>query len=273
MLSALLIALREGLEAALIVGIVLGYLRQIGRRDCAPYAWAGVAVAALLSAALAVVMRAIGAEPYEQIFEGTTMLLAVGVLTWMVFWMRYQARFIKRDLERRVQGAVTRGENWGLFGLAFLAVFREGLETALFLAANAFAADAWGTLAGALIGIALAVAAGGVIYAYAVRLDVNLFFSVTSVLLVVFAAGLLAHGVHEFQEIGWLPILSGAVWDTSAWLDNHSALGSMLRALVGYNAKPSVLEVVSYVGYWLIVLQAIRWWTQRLGARWVERHA
>lgn len=274
MLSALLIALREGLEAALVVGIVLGYLQKIGRRDRAAYAWAGVLVASGLSALFAVAMRAIGAElatPFEQMFEGTTIFLAVAVLTWMVFWMRYQGRFLKRELETKIQGAVTRGENWGLFGLTFLAVIREGLELALFLAANAFAADSLGTLAGALVGIALAVVAGYLIYVYAVRLDVKLFFDVTSFFLIVFAAGLVAHGIAEYQEIGWLPVLTGAAWDTSALLNNDSALGSILRALVGYNDKPSFLEVVSYVGYWLIIVQAIRWWTQRLGMRLMEK--
>lgn len=276
MLSALLITLREGLEAALIVGIVLGYLRQIGQRDRAPYAWTGIAIAVGLSALLAISMRVVGAEldkPYEQLFEGATMLLAVAVLTWMIFWMRYQARFLQRDLERQVHSAVTQGQNWGLFVLTFLAVFREGLETALFLAANAFAADAVSTLTGALIGLALAVGAGILIYAYSVRLDVKLFFNVTSLLLSVFAAGLLAHGVHEFQEIGWLPILTDPAWDTRWLLDNNSVLGSILRSLVGYNAKPSLLEVATYIGYWLIVLQAVRWWTQRLSARLTQERA
>ena len=274
MLSALLIALREGLEAALIIGIVLGYLRQIGRGDRALYAWAGVAVAVLFSVTFALGMRFIGAElqtPYEQIFEGTTLFLAVAILTWMIFWMRYQGKFMKSDIERKIQSVVTSGETWGMFGLAFFSVFREGLETALFLAANAFAADGMGTLIGALLGLAIAVAAGVLIYNYAVHLDITLFFNVTSILLVVFAAGLVARGVAEYQEIGWLPILTSTAWDTSAWLTIDSALGSILQALVGYNDKPSVLQVISYIGYWVIVVQAIRWFTQRLGARLKQR--
>jgi high-affinity iron transporter len=273
MVSALLITLREGLEAALIIGILLSYLRRIGQHDRMKFAWAGLGAATLLSAILASALRVVGtelAEPFEQIFEGTTMLLAVMVLTWMVFWMRYQARFIQSDLERQVRAAVTRGENWGLFSLAFLALFREGLEAALFLAANAFAADAASTLSGALVGIVLASAVGVLIYVYAVRLDVKLFFDVTSVLLIVFAAGLLAHGVHEFQEIGWLPFLTRAAWDTRGLITNESALGSLLRALVGYNATPTWLEVAAYIGYWLIVLQAIRRWTRQLGARLIQ---
>ncbi len=267
MLSALLITVREGLEAALIIGIVLGYLQQIGRRDRAPIVWVGVIIATGLSALIALAMRAVGAEleePFEQIFEGTTMLLAVLILTWMIFWMRYQGRRIKSTLERNVQAAITRREKWGLLGLAFFAVFREGLETALFLAANAFAADTQGTLVGALLGIALAVTLGVWIYVYAVRLNVKLFFDATSILLIVFAAGLITHAVHEFQEIGWLPLLMDHAWNTEWLLTNDSVLGSILRALVGYNAKPSMLEVATYIGYLLIVVQTIRWWTQRL---------
>ncbi len=270
MLSALLIALREGLEAALIVGIVLGYLRNTGRRDRIPSAWAGVVIAALASAALAIGMRAVGAEltePFEQMFEGTAMLLAVLVLTWMIFWMRSQGRFIKGHLERQLDATFTRSENWGLFTLTFLAVFREGLETALFLAANAFAADGATTLVGALAGLALAILIGALIYQYSVRLNLSLFFDLTSLLLIVFAAGMIAHGVHEYQEIGWLGVLTNPAWDTKALLSNESGLGALLRSLVGYNDQPSLLEVATYVGYWAIILQTIRWWTQRLSKR------
>ncbi len=268
MISALLIALREGLEAALVMGIVLGYLKRTGKDHQVPYAYAGIAAATLLSLLLALALRLIGAElesPLEQIFEGTTMLLAMGVLTWMIFWMRHQARFIKVNLERKL--ASTRdGQAWGLFALAFVAVFREGVEMALFLAANAFAADALSTLAGAIAGLTLAAAAGLVLYVYAVRLDLRVVFNVTSILLVVFAAGLFAHSVHEFQEIGWLQWLTGTAWDTRWILDSESAVGSLLRSLVGYNDRPSLLEVATYVGYYVIVLQAVRWWAVRLAS-------
>jgi high-affinity iron transporter len=276
MVSALLIALREGLEATLIVGIVFGYLGRIGRRDRMGVAWAGVMTAALASALIAITMRVIGAEleePYEQIFEGTTMLIAVAVLTWMIFWMRYQARFLQRDLERQVQSVVARGQSWGIFALAFLAVFREGVETALFLAANAFAADAFGTIVGTLLGLAIAIFAGVLIYNFAVQLDVKIVFDTTSILLIIFAAGLIAHGVHEFQEIGWLPVLTMTAWNTESFLSNDSPLGSLLRSLVGYNDQPSWLEVVIYVGYWVIVLQAVRWWTAQLSTRLEKQHA
>ncbi len=276
MASALLIALREGLEAALIVGIVFGYLRKTQRGNHIPTAWAGVLVAVLFSALLAIGMRAVGAElaePFEQMFEGTTMLLAVLVLTWMIFWMRSQGRYVKSNLERKLDDARTHGEYWGLFTLTFLAVFREGLETALFLTANAFAVDGASTLVGATLGLAAAALLGVLIYHYSVRLNLTHFFDITSLLLIVFAAGMLAHGVHEYQEIGWLSFLTNQAWDSSALLSSDSGVGALLKALVGYNDQPSMLEVVTYLGYWGVVLQTIRWWTRRLGKRLPQSYA
>ena len=266
MAAAALIALREGLEAALIVGIVLGYLRKIGYLEGRRPVWVGVLVAVLASLGLAFIIQLVGMElegRAEQLFEGTTMFLAVGVLTWMIFWMRYQARLIKTSLEQDVQKAVETGTKWGLVLVAFTAVFREGVETALFLSAAAFAADSQGTLIGAALGLAAAVLIGYLIYATTVRLNIRLFFNITSVLLLLFAAGLLAHGIHEFQEAGLIPSLNEHVWDTNHVLDENSSLGQMLKAVFGYNGNPSLEEVVGYVGYWVAVLLGLRLWMER----------
>ena len=270
MLAAALITFREGLEAALIVGIVLGYLVRIGQARQLRYAWAGVFAAVLVSVVATLGLQVVGAsleEPYEQIFEGSMMLLAVVILTWMIFWMRYQGRFMKRELEQQVQTTLATGATLGIFGLAFVAVFREGIETALFLSASAFASDAAATWMGSIIGLGLAIAAGYAVYVMSVRLDLKMFFDVTSVLLLIFAAGLFAHALHEFQEIGWLPILTQQAWNLQNVLANDSTLGSVLRALVGYNDSPTMLEVVGYVMYWVVVLVGVRWWTQRLSTR------
>jgi len=154
-----------------------------------------------------------------------------------------------------------------LFGVAFVAVFREGVETALFLSASAFAADGGGTLIGALLGLAIAVALGWLIYASTVRLNVRLFFNVTSVLLLFFAAGLLAYGVHEFQEASLLPMTVEHVWNINHILDEKSALGEIMKALFGYNGNPSLLEVISYAAYWVVALVGVRWWVGRRAAR------
>ncbi len=270
MLAALLITLREGLEAALIVGIVMGYLKKTGYLDRRRYAWLGVLAALTASAGLAFGLQQVGVElegRLEQIFEGTTMLLAVMVLTWMIFWMRYQARFLKAGLERNVRQATASGQNWGLFGLAFVAVFREGVETALFLSAATFASTGRATLIGAMIGLAAAALIGWLTYASSVRLNVRRFFDVTSVLLILFAAGLLAHGVHEFQEAGLLPLLATPLWDTGPILNEDSFMGALMKSLFGYNSTPTLLEVIAYFGYYVVILSAIRWWVGRLAAR------
>jgi high-affinity iron transporter len=271
MLAAALITFREGLEAALIVGIVLGYLRKTGHMDRQRIVWWGVVAAIVVSLAAALGLQAVGARfegRSEEIFEGVTMLLAAGVLTWMVFWMQGQGRRIKGQLEEEVRQAVAAEQSWALFSLAFLAVVREGIETVLFLSAAVFASSPVQTLTGGLVGLAAAVVVGWLLFAASVRLDVRRFFRVTGVLLIVFAAGLVAHGVHEFQEAGLLPILIEHVWDINPILNEKSTLGSILTALFGYNGNPSLIEVLSYVGYYIVIWLAT--WRRKPTARAAE---
>lgn len=266
MIAALLVAFREGLEAALIVGVVFGYLKKTGQGVHYRSAWIGVVAAVAVSVVLAAGIQIVGAElegRAEQVFEGITMFLAVGILTWMVFWMRYQSRTLKSALERDVQAAIQSGQSRGLMAVTFLAVFREGVETALFLSAAAFATNRIDTLLGALVGLSLAVLLGYLIFASSVRLNLRLFFNVTSVLLLAFAAGLLAHGIHEFQEAGWFVTLNEHVWDTNHILDEQSTLGELLGAVIGYNGNPSLLEVVGYWAYWIFALFGVRWLVDR----------
>ena len=274
MAAAALIALREGLEAALIVGIVLGYLRRIGYLEGRRSVWIGVFVAIIASLVLAFFIQLVGMElegRAEEIFEGATMFLAVGVLTWMIFWMRTQARLVKTSLERDVQDAVETGTKWGLILVAFIAVFREGVETALFLSAAAFASSGQGILIGAALGLAAAILIGYLIYASTAKLNVKHFFNITSVLLLLFAAGLLAHGIHEFQEAGIIPTMNEHVWDTNHLLDENSDTGQMLRAVFGYNGNPSIEEVVGYIGYWVVVLIGLRLWMENRAAPKLEQ--
>ena len=270
MLPSMLLTFREGLEAALIVGIMLGYLRQVGQMHRQRWIWAAVGSAAALSLTLALGLQAVGAQlegQAEYVFEGLAMLLAVGVLTWMIFWMRRHAHTMRAALQNSVQAAVQSGASGALFGVAFLAVLREGVETALFLTAARIAGDGLSTLVGGVSGLALAMAVGWAIYSGSARLNVRRFFDVSSALLLVFAAGLFAHGVHELQEAGWLPVFVEHVWSTKATLDDGSTLGAVLRTLVGYNDDPSLLEVLGYGGYWAAVMVALRWWRARTLAR------
>jgi high-affinity iron transporter len=256
MIAAYVLALREGMEAALIVGVAFGALRQLRRPDGARPVWLGILLAAAISLAAGVTLTLVGAElegAAEQAFEGITMLLAAGVLTWMVFWMQSQGRQIQTNLKVDVSRAATSGQHRALFWLAFLAVLREGIETALFLAAAALASGITGTVVGGVMGLATAAALGWALYAATVRLDVRRFFTVTGALVLLFAAGLVAHGVHEFNELGWIPGVVEHIWDTTGILDETSVLGQAMRALFGYNADPSLSEALSYVAYLTIV--------------------
>lgn len=262
MISALLLAFREGLEAALILGIVLGVLRRIGRFEQARIVWLSAGLAGLVSVIVGLALHTLGIAfegQAEEIFEGTAMLLAAGVLTWMIFWMARQGRVMQSQLERDVRQATMSGGRWALFSLAFVAILREGIELILFLTAAAFAATAGATLLGGLVGLGAAAVAGWVLFATTHRLDVRAFFRVTSILLILFAAGLVAQGIHELNEIGWVPSIIDPVWNLNPVLDEGSGLGQMLKALVGYNGNPSLTEVIAYAGYWVVVLLAL-WW-------------
>lgn len=261
MLSAFLLSLREGLEAALILGILLGAVKKMNRPDLKPAIWAGALVAILLSLLTGGLLTTVGislAGKAEQIFEGFTMLLAAGLLTWMIFWMNRQGRHLRAELENNTRRAALKSGRRALFGLAFLAVVREGVELALFLMANVLVAQAGQTLLGALIGLTAAVVLGWLLFSATLRLDLRRFFQVTGLLLILFAAGLVAHGVHEFNEAGWIPVVIEHVWDMNPWLDENSTAGSLLKALFGYNGNPSLTEVLAYLAYFGLLLVGLR---------------
>jgi high-affinity iron transporter len=210
----------------------------------------------MVSVAAGLVLNALGVAfegRGEEIFEGLTMLLASGVLTWMIFWMQRQGRQIQAELETDVRQATATGNTWALFSLALIAVVREGIETVLFLTAAAFSATPAQTLVGGILGLAAAVALGWLIFATGRRLDVRAFFRATSILLILFAAGLVAHGVHELQEAALLPTFFEHVWDVNHILDENGTVGSLLKALFGYNGNPSLLEMAAYAAYFLTV--------------------
>jgi high-affinity iron transporter len=258
--AAFVIALREGIEAALIVSIVLAYLKQLGRSDRSRLVWLGTALAVLLSAATGTVIFVVGADfegTAEQVFEGLLTLTAVGVLTWMIFWMRRQGARIKSDLQHKVDTALVAG-GLALAALAFFAVLREGVETALFLfaAAEGTAVEGGGIgaqLVGAALGLVLAVVLGVLLYRGGIRMNLRTFFKITGALLIVVAAGLFAYSVHELQEAGWFPFLEAHAYDVSATLPDDEGIGAVLRGLVGFNADPGVLEVLAWATYLVLV--------------------
>jgi high-affinity iron transporter len=266
MLASFLLSLREGLEAALIIGIVLGALRKLHRGELTSTVWAGAISAILVSVGVGIGLFAVGVElegKAEQIFEGLTMLLAAGVLTWMIFWMNRQSRNIKSELEAGVTKTVSSTDKRGLFWLAFLAVVREGIELALFLAAAAFASTTQSTVLGALLGLGTAALLGWTFFATTLRLDLRRFFQVTGILLILFAAGLVAHGVHELNEAGIIPAIIDPLWNANAIIPETSFIGTILYTLFGYNATPTLTEMLAYFGYLAAVLIGLKLANQR----------
>jgi high-affinity iron transporter len=255
MLPSFLLSLREGLEAALIIGIVFGVLTKLNRSHLKPVVWQGVVLAVILSLGVGLLFNRLGMVfegRFEEIFEGIAMLMAAGILTWMILWMQRQGFQIKLNLENETRLALQKGRR-AIFFLAFIAVFREGLELAIFLLATSLVSGGVSTVIGALAGLAAAVVIGWVLFTSTRRLSLQRFFQVSNILLIIFAAGLVGLGVHELNEAGWIPPIIEHVWDINHLLSDTSELGLVLKALVGYNGNPSLTEVLAYSAYFLIL--------------------
>jgi high-affinity iron transporter len=269
LLPSLLITFREALEAALIVTIMVTYLKKIGKQELNKYSYLGAGSAIIASLLLGVSLQAFYGglgEVTGQTFEGVASLTAVAVLTSMIFWMTKHGREIKGELEGRIEQSVTKGELYGIATLSFVAVAREGLETVLFLSAT-FIQDRVGTIMGALIGAAIVLVLSARFMRGAVNLEIGRFFKVTSVLLLVFGAGLAGYGVHELIEAGEglgveFGVLAEKPFDinprvnpdgTYPLLHEKGVIGSVLKALVGYDGNPEWLRIIVYLGYWMII--------------------
>ncbi|MFT4196488.1 MAG: FTR1 family protein [Pseudoxanthomonas sp.] len=254
-----LIMLREGIEAALIVGIIASYLKQTGRRGAMPWVWAGIVLAVLLCAAVAAVIVWGGHEypqKQQELLEGVVALVAVTILTSMVFWMKKAGRTMKGELQRSIERALHKGDGWtwALVGMAFLAVAREGLESLFFLLAIVQQDPTRVALAGAALGLALAVALGFGLYYGSIRMNLHRFFRLTGVFIVFVAAGLLAGALAKLHEAGVWNHLQAVAYDWTATLPVYSVAGSVLSAVFGYSDHPTVGEVAAYLLYLLPVL-------------------
>ena len=264
-----LITFREALEAALIVTIMLTYLRKIGKEDLNKYSYMGagaaVVISLLVGVALQVFYGGLG-KVASELFEGVASLTAVAVLTSMIFWMTKHSKDIKGEMQSKIDQAVTQNELYGIAALSFVAVAREGLETVLFLSAT-FVQDSVGTMAGLVLGIAVVLGLSVALMKGTVDLEIGKFFKVTSILLLVFGAGLAGYGVHELieagehsgMEFGWFgekPFdINPAVNPDGTYplLHEKGVIGSILKGLVGYDGNPEWLRIIVYLGYWLVV--------------------
>lgn len=276
MIAGFIITFREILEAALIVGIILSYLvrtHQTQYKKTVLWGTLSGIGASILGAFLFSKFAGGFSGRTEEIFEGITMLVGAALLTTMILWMMKQ-KHIAQELEQKVASelqADTRG--LGLFLLVFVAILREGIETVIFLSSASFSAGD-STIIGAIAGIIFAIAVGYALFIGALNINLKRFFNLTSILLILFAAGLVAHGVHELQEAGVIPIIIEHVWDinppinpdgTYPPLHEKGVIGELLKGLFGYNGNPSLLEVLSYLGYLTLVL--LLWRKEERGHR------
>jgi high-affinity iron transporter len=271
MLATLVIFLREGVEASMIVAILLAYLNRIGQREHFRDVFVGVGAALLLAAGGGVAayetIRSYDGSRVQTIFETATYLVAATVLTYMTFWMRKHARSLSKELRARADAALDGRARWGLGLLAFQAVGREGLETVVFTLAIVFSTSATSALSGAVIGLAGSLGIAFVIYRLGHKLNLARFFTVIGVLLMVFAAGLLADSVENLQQLGWLPVLDAPMWHSARLLSENSALGDVLHSFFGYSDAPTPLQLLIYVACLAIVVVVYLGVRARLAAR------
>ena len=261
MLIAFLIMLREGIEAALIVGIVAGFLKQSGHSRLMPKVWLGVALAALMCLGVGYgIHSATGEIPQkeQEFVVGVIGLVAVAMLTYMILWMKKAARSMKQQLQDSVQTALNRGngQGWALVGMAFLAVAREGLESVFFLLAVFQQSPTWSMPVGAVLGLLTAVVIGALIYQGGMRLNLAKFFRWTGAFLIVVAAGLVAGSLRALHEAGVWNHLQEVVFDSSKYLHEDSPLGVLLGGFFGYTDHPTQGEVLA----WLLYLVPVMIW-------------
>ena len=252
MIAGTLITIREGLEAFLIVGILLGYLTKIKRTQFKVHIWIGTLAALAVSVLLAILFQYMAFQfegAAAELFEAVVALLAVGVLTWMVLWMQRQSRGIKGELEQKADAAVSSGQALALGSLAFVSVLREGVETALFLSALLVTSRDAQLFSGALLGLAISAVITYLLFRSAIRLNLRNFFIVTGIFLILIAAGLIGHSMMALQDIGWLPIGTTIAWNLQGFISNDGLAGRLLHAFFGYEAAPTLLMVAAYALY------------------------
>lgn len=261
MLANYLIGLREGLEASLVVSILIAYLVKTNRRHLLVRIWTGVAIAVGVSLAFGFALffgpKGLTFEAQEAI-GGTLSIIAVGLVTWMIFWMARTARTLSSELRGAVDEAAD-GKWWALVMVAVLAVGREGLETALFLwstteAATRDSAATWEPLAGAGLGIATAVVIGYLLYRGAVSINLTVFFTWTGAFLIIVAGGVLAYGIHDLQEAGILPGLHTLAWDVSDTIEPSSWIGTLLKGTFNFSPQTTILEAIAWTVYVVTVM-------------------
>jgi len=253
MFNVFIITLREGLEIAVVLAIIMSYLKQLGHTKETGKVWLGAGAAALISilAALGIffVLGVTEIEGFQAILEGTLKIIAVFMLTWMTIWMKRQGGNISGGLKKQIQVAISHGSTWALASLAFISVLREGIETVLFIVGSTQQTSAIATVSGSILGFGVSAILGYILYRGTHRLPLKSFFNVMSILLIFMAAGLFFGGIHEFQELHMIPVGIEQIWSTKAILDQQSTIGGLLKAIFGYADSPNLVQVIVYCLY------------------------
>jgi high-affinity iron transporter len=257
-----LLAVREGVEAVLVLSIVVGVLQKMGRGDLVRFVWAGTAIAIFGSLLIAVGLNLLGSAfsgPGEPVFEGSAMLLAAGILTWVNFWVRRHSGPLADKIESDASLDNPSRAHKALFFLAFFSVIREGAELSVFLLAVSLTASRLQELVGAVLGIVTAVLLGWAFLSTARRVNIRSFFRYTNAFLILFAAGMVGLSIGEFNEVGWIPAVVTPLWNLQGLLPDQSLVGQILHTLVGYTSNPSLSQVIAYLGYLGLLAFIILW--------------
>lgn len=256
MISTILVAVREGLEAALIVGILYSIIQKFDQKELRKPLWLGVIAAVVVSAAIALLLRLVGAElkgNAEKIFEGFSLLVAAGMLMWMILWVNRQSITFQANLEARMK-STGNNQTAFIFSITFFSVVREGLELSLLLLATGFGINAVNQIAGTFIGILSAVLLGWLWYRSSNRLSLGRFFQITNLLLILFAAGMVAQAMTEFNELGWIPGIINPLYNISHFFNDQSPIGGLFSTLLGYSSSPTLTRTITYLLFILPML-------------------
>ena len=271
-LQGRLFSLREGLEAVLVIAIILSFLKRTGMEELGRFVWYGVFAASLLCITAGSLLFSLAgslSDEAGEVFEITVTFMAAGMLTFMIVWMKRHGQEVKSGMELKARRASRSASPVAISLLAFATVGREGLETVLFLQANASASGPGSTITGAIAGFSTAAITGVALYKGVYHLNLKKFFDITGILLMIFAAGIIGNAVHEIVSSGILPaVLSEPVWNTGALLSHRDGFGAVLHSLFGYRADPDLLQVISYWLYlgimtWVYFRPRLGW--SRLG--------
>lgn len=258
MFNSLLITLREGLEAALIIGIILGYLAKVNQKHYYKHVFAGVGFGIGSSIVAAILFQTLTGGfdgKAEQIFEGVILLAAVFILTSMVLWMNRQSKNLGAEIQEKLDSAIGGNHVWGLVSLAFVSIFREGIEIVLFMNATVSNSSPENSMIGGILGLASAMLIAWFVFKSSVKLNLKTFFQVTGAFIILISAGMLAAGIRELGEAGVLPTLIDHVWNINGLLNEESTFGLFLKSIFGYNGDPSILEVTAYISYLAIAMK------------------